>query len=455
MKILHYALGFPPYRTGGLTKFCIDLMQVQQEQGHCVALLWPGQIRKLNGNPYVKEKKKWNGIESFEVINPLPVALDEGVSEIDRFCASVNKDAYTHFLKQHKPDVIHLHTLMGLHREFLDAARELQIRTVFTTHDYYGLCPKVIFYANGKVCEDVQCTQCSVCNRSSLAMSKIMIMQSPIYRLMKNTWMVRMLRKRHRIAFFDDSAAPVCAESVGENRIKDYKKLRNHYIGMLEQFSFIHYNSEVTKSVYETFFHPKASEVISITHGGIKDHRKVKNFQHDVLKLVYLGPAKAYKGFHFLLDVLDRIWKSGEKSFELAIYTPYAGNKPYIRCVQNEFRQEELEKIFDAADMLIVPSQWKETFGFTALEALSYGVPVMTTELVGAKGVVKAEENGLLVTDRDSAVLKIIGILRNRDILSEANKRIVHMKWEYDMEHFCPQMMECYQYGYSGQKGAK
>ena len=44
MKILHYALGFPPYRTGGLTKYCIDLMLTQVEQGHEVALLWPGQI---------------------------------------------------------------------------------------------------------------------------------------------------------------------------------------------------------------------------------------------------------------------------------------------------------------------------------------------------------------------------------------------------------------------------
>jgi hypothetical protein len=25
MKILHYSLGFPPYRTGGLTKYAVDL----------------------------------------------------------------------------------------------------------------------------------------------------------------------------------------------------------------------------------------------------------------------------------------------------------------------------------------------------------------------------------------------------------------------------------------------
>ena len=49
MKILHYSLGFPPYRTGGLTKYCIDLMLTQNEQGFETALLWPGRIRILCG----------------------------------------------------------------------------------------------------------------------------------------------------------------------------------------------------------------------------------------------------------------------------------------------------------------------------------------------------------------------------------------------------------------------
>ena len=42
MKILHYSLGFPPYRTGGLTKFNYDLMIEQVKEGNDVALLWPG-----------------------------------------------------------------------------------------------------------------------------------------------------------------------------------------------------------------------------------------------------------------------------------------------------------------------------------------------------------------------------------------------------------------------------
>ena len=80
MRILHYALGFPPYRTGGLTKYCIDLMLQQKNKGHEVAMMWPGAF-SLTGH-FVRLKKDKKTVEnaeidSYEVINPLPVPLDE------------------------------------------------------------------------------------------------------------------------------------------------------------------------------------------------------------------------------------------------------------------------------------------------------------------------------------------------------------------------------------------
>lgn len=91
MKILHYALGFPPYRTGGLTKYCIDLMLTQAEQGHEVALLWPGRITIVKKKPEIHKGRNWNGIESFEIINPLPVPLDEGILDVDAYIKKVTK----------------------------------------------------------------------------------------------------------------------------------------------------------------------------------------------------------------------------------------------------------------------------------------------------------------------------------------------------------------------------
>ena len=42
MHILHYTLGFSPYRSGGLVKYAKDLMQTQIKLGHLVVALYPG-----------------------------------------------------------------------------------------------------------------------------------------------------------------------------------------------------------------------------------------------------------------------------------------------------------------------------------------------------------------------------------------------------------------------------
>ena len=117
MKILHYALGFPPYRTGGLTKYCTDLMLTQVEQGHEVELLWPGKIAIIKKQTEIHKGKNWNEIESFEIINPLPVSLDEGILDVDAYTKNTDETVYYKFLQDYAPDAIHIHTLMGLHKE--------------------------------------------------------------------------------------------------------------------------------------------------------------------------------------------------------------------------------------------------------------------------------------------------------------------------------------------------
>lgn len=401
MKILHYALGFPPYRTGGLTKYCIDLMLTQKEQENEVALLWPGKMHFIFKKPKIKEEKDWNGIRNFELINPLPVSLDEGILDIDAYTKSVNESVYLDFLRKYMPDVIHIHTLMGMHREFLNAAIQLKIRTVFTTHDYFGICPKVTLYHDGCVCDDdhdgLDCVQC---NQTALSLKKIAILQSPIYRRLKNTKAVKMLRSRHRQKYFETSENKQTENKKCVRTSEEYRKLREYYISMLKIIDFIHFNSSVTETVYNRYFHPQNSAVISITHRDIKDLRKEKFFDHDVLRITYLGPTKPFKGFQYLLKMLDGMWDKGMRNFELHLYSETVEKKKYITHKQNGYQYDQLKEIFDATDILVVPSQWYETFGYTVLEALSYGVPVQVTDKVGAKDLVQCVDPAFICADK-------------------------------------------------------
>ena len=436
MKILHYALGFPPYRTGGLTKYCTDLMLTQAEQGHEVALLWPGKITKFNGKTKICKRGKWKTVESFELINPLPVSLDEGILNIDAYTKSSEETIYLNYLKSYAPDVVHIHTFMGLYKEFLQVTKQLGIRTVFTTHDYFGICPKVTLYHDGDVCDnDHGCADCVRCNQSALSLKKIIVLQSPIYRKLKNTKIVKILRRQHRKNFFEDSILATDTIKANRNRPQDYKRLRQYYISMLEMLDFIHFNSSVAEMVYRRYFQPKNSVVISITHRDIKDHRQFKGFDHNALRITYLGPAKPFKGFQFLIGILDEIWNQEPNTFELHIYSETNVERDYITHRQNGYPYSQLKEIFDNTDLLIVPSQWYETFGFTVLETLSFGLPVLVSDKVGAKNLIQPYMPYMVAEENKKIKEMVIKIIGDRRILNQCSQKIAQINIKSISEH--------------------
>ena len=399
MKILHYALGFPPYRSGGLTKFCVDLMVQQATEGNTVAMLWPGQMGFVNQKTVIRKKKnmmiKKQDIQSFEIVNPLPVSLDEGIADISAFIKDTGERVYEELLDRFQPDVIHIHTLMGLHKSFLQVAKERRIRLVFTAHDFFPICSKVTMYRQEAVCSSVQtCEKCGVCNSTALSLNKVKILQSPLYRKLKNFPMIKKLRKQHRDSYLSETEVSDSTNPV--ETADNYKKLRNYYYSLLKLMDMIHYNSSVTRKVYETVFDFPNSCVVNITHSDIKDCRKIKNYQDDKLRIRYLGPQGGAKGFFLLKVALDKLW-SKQQNFCLDVHFTPTEMVPYIK-IHDRYSYAELEEIFDETDILVAPSIWYETFGFTVLEALSYGVPVLISGNVGAKDIL-AENVGIVIED--------------------------------------------------------
>lgn len=423
MKILHYFLGFPPYRTGGLTKYAYDLMCAQVDKGDQVTALWPGMIELKKNNPKIKERKEKKGIYNYELVNPLPVSLDEGIKEISEFTRTCDINIYIDFLKKIEPEVIHVHTLMGLHKEFVEAARELKIRVVFTTHDYFGLCPKVTLYKGSEACDnDHCCNDCINCNKGALSLKKIWLMQSPIYRSLKNTKVVKILRKRHRNNFFNYETL-TSQIPLNDNISKKYRDLRKYYIEMLSLMSCIHFNSTVAENVYKRYFLPVESTVISIIHKDISDNREKNawNFTGK-LRITSLAPAKPYKGYNIMCEALDELWQDGARNFELKIFSPVPLKKPYMTVCEKGFIYSQLSTIMADTDILIAPSIWYETFGFTVLEALSFGVPVIVSDRVGAKDIVG--DCGFVVKSNDKNSLKNVILELNEEKLKELRDNI-------------------------------
>lgn len=425
MRILHYSLGFPPYRTGGLTKFCMDLIKQQIEDGHDVALMWPGKMGILLHKVYVRERglKDYDGVKirSFEVINPLPVSYDEGISKFDAFTYGGDAEPYWKLLEKYNPDVVHIHTLMGLHKAFLEVATEKKVKTVFTAHDFFPICPKVTMFRYNQICDSVlDCNECAVCNTTALSINKIRILQLPIYRKFKNSLIIKKIRKHHRDAYLNDNESVLVEKPIGKS--EDFKKLRTYYFSMLKLMDIIHYNSTVTKEVYEKFLGEFKNVVIPISHVNISDQRKIKSFKDGKIRIRYLGPYAWGKGYFYLKEALDKLWNE-RKDFSLDIHFSPRETSPYIRTY-GRYNYSELEEIFNQTDILVAPSVWYETFGYTVLEALSYGVPVLITETVGAKDILE-DGAGIVIEDIKSNQLYNAISSLNVDMLRSMNKVIV------------------------------
>lgn len=442
MNILHYSLGLPPYRTGGLTKYSFDLMKEQASLNNNIFLLFPGEISLINKDTRIRYFKKQNQIEVYELINPLPVPLLNGVCEPEYFMKSCDKKIFKKFLIDNKINIIHIHTFMGLHKELLEVCHELEIKIVYTTHDYFGLCTKVNFVDyRGELCKERNLEKCLKCNKSAYSMKTITILQSPIYRFLKNNGITPKVKTLlQKLKGNSKTASTYINEEIEINNeyIKSYNNLLSYYMDMFNYIDTFLFNSNVSKSVYEKYI-KCTGKVISITHGDIKDNRKIKNFNHDKLKLTYLGPNKKYKGFNLLIDTMKELNKNYKSDIELNLY----GDRDELNIDTNikfhgRYSYRQLSSIFDNTDLLVVPSIWNETFGFIVLEGLSYGVPVLVTDKVGSKDLIDNNElkkgivvNGDFIELRDS----IIKSIEDRKILINLNNNIINDKFKFDISN--------------------
>lgn len=428
MNVLHYTLGLPPYRSGGLTKYSTDLMKAQEENGCTVSLLWPGRMNLLRKRTKISEVKVVNHINTYEIINPLPIPLLNGIRKIDKFIEECQIDVYYKFIKKINPDIIHVHTLMGIHKEFFIAAKELNIKVIYTTHDYFGLCPKVNFLCNNSICVDsVNCSMCNECNNSAFSYWKILLMQSSFYRILKQTNIFKYIKKLYKNNKKNEGTKKKLEFQEVNNRANEYKLLRSYYLDILNIVDEFHFNSSISKQVFEEFLNVKNYRILSILHRDISDKRYIKQF-NETLRISYLGPTKIYKGYNLLIDVLDDLYKEGCLNIELNIYSDVSEVKEYIN-VKEKYDYSDLGKVFNESDLVIVPSLWKETFGLVVVEALSYAVPTIISSNVGAKDIITNMHNGIVIEPsyKDLA-FAIKQCYEDREILRKINKNICNDK---------------------------
>ena len=168
MHIVHYSLGLYPYRTGGMNKYVTDLIYEQAKE-HQVSLLFPGKWYPYSSECKIVEKGLVHDVRCYQLINALPIPLFYGVKSPSHFMnRGINIENFEEFYNKETPEILHIHTFMGLPEDVLFFFKRKNVRVVYTSHDYFGLCLRVNLVNNkGELCAGPEIQGCRRCNRNA------------------------------------------------------------------------------------------------------------------------------------------------------------------------------------------------------------------------------------------------------------------------------------------------
>jgi glycosyltransferase involved in cell wall biosynthesis len=131
----------------------------------------------------------------------------------------------------------------------------------------------------------------------------------------------------------------------------------------------------------------------------------------DAVLLGLVGRINATKGHHVLLEACEMLARDGVQGIEvLFLGSVYGSNHQFLEALRaridrspiagrvrlHGFR-EDIEAVWDAIDIAVVPSTGSEAFGLVAVEAMAAAKPVVASDLGGLREVVESGVTGYLV----------------------------------------------------------
>lgn len=428
LNILHYSIGVPPFRAGGLPRYTLDIARAELQIGHQVSILYPEGIDYKYPSFHIVKGKIIEGIQLYKLKNPILVPILLGVSCPDKMIRESEKDIaeLRAFINTLNPTVVHFHTIMGISLEFVSEIKKMGIKVVLTTHDFYGLCLKGNFIDRiGELCVDRRLDKCALCNYGAPNAIKLRAISEPLLKPI-----IRKLQKKTSISYGQGVSLQ---KKEHQYDIDAYRELLDYYEKIIKEMDIVHFNSSQTSEQYLKYVNISNYCIIPITDSFVKDRRSVKYFlPNKKLKLGFIGVLKPYKGFPILKNILKDL---NPEEWELNVWGNHVGSDEIAGIhYRGMYNSDTIQTVFDEMDLLVVPSIWYETFSLVTMEALSFGTPVLVSQNVGAKDVVRKYNNAFVYSTTEQLKNMLLLLIKNRDSLKEYNKQIMENPFPYTMQ---------------------
>jgi glycosyltransferase involved in cell wall biosynthesis len=313
-------------------------------------------------------------------------------------------------IKDEKPDIAHLHIFFGqLSSSILKVLKKHKIPVVMTVHEYKMLCPTYLMLrTDGTICEKCgdgnykYCIQYK-CNKGNTVYSTLM-----------------------------------AAESLVRDKFIPYEKYIDSFIFVSK---FI-YNKHME---YKPELKEKSRVIYNAFGNSIKAYKDRNYF-------LYVGRLSREKGILTLIKAMEKfpdkelkIVGDGPQHKELQDYI-LLKNLKNIELL-GFHSGKSLDKLYQNADFLFMPSEWYETFGMTILESFSFGKPVAISNIGGMPEVLKNESNGFIFepsnqTSLENTIERIIGL--NQETYNEMGLSCIERVKQFSIKKYYSELIDVY-----------
>ncbi len=423
MNVLMVNWGWPPRQSGGPIGYAADLCRQLAQMGHQVSMFYAGDST-FKRRPFLNIRKE-DKVTLGSLVNSPNRYSNSGYPL--RECRDPQIEGlYLDFLKKTDPDLVHIHSLIGLCGSIIKLTKKMNIPIVVSLHNYWFVCPRGDFLIppSYNLCSGPdEGLNCAIClpKESRLGRNLAKAKDTVKSLLKRNVGVKRKLQRylmwvnglRRRLPsvnltehLYDiPSAIPDSALVFGyQFRERYFRRL------LSEDADLIIAVSRAVKRIFVQ--HGIQEEKILVLHSGIKVAERLEKLAsqakpevRDPVIFGFFGPVQPYKGVHVLIDAFNRL---PQNSARLLIFG--TGGSDYVSRLMRqaksgvEFRGafDDLGRMLTEFDVAVVPPIWEDNSPLVVLEALSAKKPVIGANIGGIPDFVQDNVNGLLFKPKDA-----------------------------------------------------
>lgn len=423
LNILFITNGFPPTRWAGTETYTATIASELGKRGHKVQVLCCGDWHTGDNH--------WNGYDD-DVYNDVPVRRinlnwEKSLNpQKHLYNNRVVAQFVNNYLKEIKPDLVHVTSCETLSASVLEVVNENQIPLVLSITDFWFLCPSInLLRSDGQNCSGNttpwDCLQCTALPSKPYQLAERMLPEKGVEILLTQISKISLITRQRGFRGMMPNMA-------------DRKRYMRH------TFSLPDIRLVASKFVRDVHIQNGFDNLIRLHPYGhdlswLKKYRgKSKS---SALNIGFIGRISNSKGVHLLLQAARKLADDPHCKVNFLIYGKFGQHPEYASHLEKladgldnvkfcgTYPREKSADVYSKIDVLAVPSLWYD-FPLIIYEAFATKTPVIATNLGGMAGTVVHEVNGLLFERGNVAdlVQQIRRLLDEPELIEELKRGI-------------------------------